>query len=329
MRPQQREWILTNETRNSAYRRLFEVTSLNHNKVQRQGAQVNHEVALGTTKDNQGVCARSGTGRHCNQADQFLTHHCAAPRCDLAALPHPTFPRYISSSFPRHQYPLFTLSQRSCVQLKKQSSPEKSLTLPPQTTSLQLSTHNLPDLAPAPTSFQLRGWTARPPASTSTVHHSPFPHLLNVTLGLLQAVALFYLHIFSFVSLASAQFHLSKNKQKKPSLTPFTPPATTHFSVQLYSKISYPHSWSPLPLLLISCEAIRDSVPTDLHRNPLDTVRWSLLTASPSLIQWLVLRTCLPPFSAVFHTMDHFPLSWSKSFTYWGITFLVLFLFQK
>ena len=42
--------------------RVFEVTSLNHNKVQRQGAPFSPEAASVTTKDGRGVHACLGSG---------------------------------------------------------------------------------------------------------------------------------------------------------------------------------------------------------------------------------------------------------------------------
>lgn len=164
---------------------------------------------------------------------------------------------------------------------------------PKFTTDLHKSPFPLP-------SILLRWMNCLLPLSPLTIFTCNLGHILShlTTTWLPQAVVCFYhLRILSFGSFAWAHsFVETKITRKKNFFNPIFPSSYHPFlcsSLQQNSCKTCPHTWSPLPFLPISLEAIRDFVPTNLHWNPLDTVRWTLLTTTPLPIQWPILSTCL------------------------------------
>lgn len=169
------------------------------------------------------------------------------------------------------------------------------------TTKYQFLFPNLQLTCTSPHSLYLpsycNGWTAFSPCT--------HPPIFTCNLGLLRPIWLphdscnqwFVFHILSFGSFAWAHsFIEAKITRKKPFFNPIFLSSYHPFlcsSSQQNSCKTCLHTWSPLPFLPISLEAIGDFVPTNLHWNPLDTVRWSLPTTTPLLIQWPILSTCL------------------------------------
>ena len=108
---------------------VFEVTSLNHNKVQRQGAHVSLEAASVTTKDRHRRPRSPWLWRCCDQA----APHCSAAPPVIYLLHRILLILFYFTSSPLspnryHQQSPFTLSQQSCVQLKDQVTRQLPLT---------------------------------------------------------------------------------------------------------------------------------------------------------------------------------------------------------
>lgn len=191
--------------------------------------------------------------------------------------------------------PIPPLYSYQCVHLTKQVIRE--LTLPPQNTSFYSQIYNWPAQVPTPSTFLPIAMDELPSPLV------PTPLSLLVTWGFSvpsdyhMTLAISGFHILSFGSFAWAHsFIEAKITRKKPFFNPIFLSSYHPFlcsSLQQNSCKTCLHTWSPLPFLPISLEAIGDFVPTNLHWNPLDTVRWNLPTTTPLPIQWPILSTCL------------------------------------
>ena len=176
MRLQQREQVLTNEARTPHTPRVFEVTSLNHNKVQRQGAHVSPEAASVPTKDGHGRPCLPWLWRCCDQA---APHHPAVPLVIyllhhlllISILCLPLFPQTPITNNPP------SLSAHNLVFSWRIKSPDSFLSHPPQSSSFQPSTHSSPDWGPP---LYLPSWCSGglpppPPYLCIRAHHDPPP----------------------------------------------------------------------------------------------------------------------------------------------------------
>lgn len=207
-----------------------------------------------------------------------------APLCDVFALWHPTLHLFLVPYLPP---PINTLSSLSTDNLlfNKETKESEELILPPQ---LPASTLNSNDPNICPHSLHLPfyfngcpAFSSCPPPWSSTKHDSYNQWLFFSKQPPLSSIFLFSYQPFLCSSLNKISYKTCHNRD-------------LHFF-----------------------EATRDFVPTNHHGNPMDTVRWCLMTASPLPVQWPVLCNSLsqqPTTSSflkhIFHLVSGIPLSW-------------------